>query len=124
MGMLSVSARNFAISMGFRAPTAVTRATGFPRRVISIGSPALTGDASGGGISGMLETLAANGLAEHVASWTGDGQNLSVSPDQIRDALGSDQAQQMAQASGLPLGDFLKHLADQLPAAASATQDP
>jgi uncharacterized protein YidB (DUF937 family) len=85
---------------------------------------ALTGDASGGGISGMLETLAANGLAEHVASWTGDGQNLSVSPDQIRDALGSDQAQQMAQASGLPLGDFLKHLADQLPAAASATQDP
>jgi uncharacterized protein YidB (DUF937 family) len=84
---------------------------------------ALTGEVSGGGITNVLETLAANGLADHVASWTGNGQNLPVSTDQIRDALGSDQVQRMAQSSGLPVGDFLKHLADHLPAAAAATQD-
>jgi uncharacterized protein YidB (DUF937 family) len=72
-----------------------------------------------GGMAGMLETLAANGLADHVGSWLGGGQNLPVSPQQIHDALGSEQVQQMANASGLPVGDFLQHLADHLPQAAS-----
>ena len=74
---------------------------------------------AGGGMAGMLETLAANGLSEHVGSWLGGANNLPVSPQQIHDALGSDQVQQMANASGLPVGDFLKHLADHLPQAAS-----
>jgi uncharacterized protein YidB (DUF937 family) len=77
------------------------------------------GAAPDGGMSGMLETLAANGLGEHVAAWTSGG-NLPVSPEQIQSALGSEQVQQMAQASGLPVGDFLQHLADHLPAAAAA----
>jgi uncharacterized protein YidB (DUF937 family) len=85
---------------------------------------ALLGGASGqgggqGGMAGMLETLAANGLADHVGSWLGGAQNLPVSPQQIHDALGSEQVQQMASASGLPVGDFLQHLADHLPQAAS-----
>jgi uncharacterized protein YidB (DUF937 family) len=84
------------------------------------GGGAAGGAAGGGGIAGILETLCANGLAEHVASWTGSGANLPISPEQIQSALGSDQVQQMAQASGLPIGDFLKHLADHLPAAAAA----
>lgn len=74
---------------------------------------------AGGGMAGMLETLAANGLADHVGSWLGGGQNMPVSPQQIHDALGSEQVQQMANASGLPVGDFLQHLADHLPQAAS-----
>ncbi len=73
-----------------------------------------------GGLQGTLETLAANGLSDHVASWLSNNPNMPVSADQIRDALGSDQVQQMAAASGLPVGDFLKHLAEHLPAAASA----
>ena len=84
----------------------------------------LQGGAAPGGMSGVLEQLAANGLADHVASWTGDGQNLPVSPDQIRSALGNEQVQQMADASGLPVGDFLKHMADHLPAAASGQDAP
>lgn len=85
---------------------------------------ALLGGAGGqggaqGGMAGMLETLAANGLADHVGSWLGGANNLPVSPQQIHDALGSEQVQQMASASGLPVGDFLQHLADHLPQAAS-----
>ena len=82
---------------------------------------ALLGGAGGGqgGLQGTLETLAANGLSEHVGSWLSNNPNIPVSPDQIRDALGSDQVQSMANASGLPIGDFLQHLAQHLPQAAS-----
>ena len=74
-----------------------------------------------GGLSGVLETLSANGLAEHVESWAGDA-HLPVSAEQIQAALGDDKVQQLAQASGLPVGDFLSHLAEHLPAAAANAQ--
>jgi uncharacterized protein YidB (DUF937 family) len=83
------------------------------------GSAQGQGGDAGGGMAGVLETLAANGLGEHVSSWLSNNQNLPISPDQIRDALGNQQVEQMANASGLPIGDFLKHLADHLPAAAA-----
>lgn len=80
----------------------------------------LGGDASGSnGMAATLETLAANGLGSEVSSWLSNSSNMPVSPEQIRDALGSEQVQQLAQASGLPIGDFLRHLADHLPTAAS-----
>ena len=72
-----------------------------------------------GGMAGMLETLAANGLGEHVSSWLSNNPNLPIHPDQIRDALGSQQVEQMAASSGLPVGSFLQQLAQHLPAAAS-----
>ena len=78
------------------------------------------GETGQGGMAGMLESLVATGLGQHVASWMSDNPNLPISPDQLRDALGSEQAQQMAASSGLPVGDFLKHLAEHLPAAAAA----
>ena len=55
-----------------------------------------------------------NGMAQHVAAWTG-GQHLPVSPGQIESALGGGQVQQLASSAGLPIGDFLKHLAEHLP---------
>ncbi len=85
----------------------------------NIVSTLLSGAGAPGGLQGTLETLAANGLSDHVASWLSNNPNMPVSTDQIRDALGSDQVQQMANATGLPVGDFLKHLAEHLPAAAS-----
>jgi len=82
---------------------------------------ALLGGAGGGqgGLQGTLEALAANGLSEHVGSWLSNNPNLPVSADQIRDALGSEQVQSLASAAGLPVGDFLQHLAQHLPQAAS-----
>jgi uncharacterized protein YidB (DUF937 family) len=80
----------------------------------------------GGGGANMgqtLETLAANGLGEQVSSWLSQNPNLPVSADQIRAALGNEQVTQMANATGLPVGDFLQHLAEHLPAAAAATQN-
>ena len=79
----------------------------------------LGGGAGGNGMASMLETLAASGLGAQVTSWMSNQGNLPVSPQQIHDALGSEQVQDLAAKSGLPIGDFLKHLADHLPAAAS-----
>ena len=72
-----------------------------------------------GGLAGMLESLAANGLGEHVSSWLSNNPNLPINPQQIHDALGSEQVRQMAASSGLPVGDFLQQLAQHLPQAAS-----
>jgi uncharacterized protein YidB (DUF937 family) len=72
------------------------------------------GDGGGSeGMAGMMEHLAANGCAEHVAAWTSGG-NMPISPDQLQSALGSDQAQQMASAAGQPVEDFLKDFSDHL----------
>ncbi len=78
------------------------------------GLSSLAGGDNAGGLGAMMEHLAANGLADHVASWTGDGQNLPVSADQLRDALGSDKVQQMASAAGQPAEDFLQQLSNHL----------
>ena len=77
------------------------------------------GAAAPGGMAGMLEQLAAGGLAQHVESWLSNNPNLPVSPQQIHDALGSEQVQAMARSSGLPVGDFLSQLAAHLPQAAA-----
>lgn len=74
---------------------------------------------AGGGLAGMLEQLAANGLGEHVSSWLSHNPNLPISAQQIHDALGGEQVQNMARSSGLPVGDFLNQLAAHLPQAAS-----
>lgn len=79
----------------------------------------LGGGGGQGGMQGTLETLAANGLADHVGSWLSNNPNIPVSTDQIRDALGSQQVENMANSVGLPIGDFLQHLAQHLPQAAS-----
>lgn len=79
-----------------------------------------TGAAGGqNGVAAMLETMAANGLADHVSSWLSNNPNLPVTPQQIHDALGSEQVQQMAASAGLPVADFLQHLAQHLPQAAA-----
>jgi uncharacterized protein YidB (DUF937 family) len=74
-------------------------------------------------MSGMLEQLAANGCAEHVAAWA-SGQNLPISPEQLHDALGSEQVQRMAAAAGQPAEDFLKSLSDHLSTNGTATPAP
>ena len=95
------------------------QSSGIVGAVLGAAGGAMGGQAGQGGIAGMLETLAANGLSEHVASWVSNNPNMPVSVDQIRSALGSEQVQQMATASGLPIGEFLQHLAQHLPQAAS-----
>ena len=71
--------------------------------------------ASGIGLAGLVQQLAASGLGPQVQSWIGTGANLPVSGDQIQQALGSEKIQQLAQQVGLNPADLSGALAHLLP---------
>ena len=70
-----------------------------------------------GNLQGIVDQLQQGGLGDQVKSWLSNGPNMTVTPDQIKSALGNDQVQQLAQHFGIPVDAALKLLADHLPAA-------
>jgi uncharacterized protein YidB (DUF937 family) len=68
-----------------------------------------------GSVGGLLQQLEQSGLASQVASWLGNGQNLPISVDQLRNALGDQNLGQLASQLGLPAEEVLRHLANHLP---------
>ena len=72
-----------------------------------------------GGMSGLLDQLKEGGLGEQVRSWCGGGQ-ASVSPDQIRNALGEEHVRAIAEKLGISTDDVAQHLSDHLPAMTEA----
>jgi uncharacterized protein YidB (DUF937 family) len=61
--------------------------------------------------------LQEGGLERQIGSWLGNGQNLPVTPTQIREALGNEQIRQIAQQMGIPVDDVLKLLTQFFPEA-------
>jgi len=59
--------------------------------------------------------LSQNGLGEIVGSWLGNGENKSISADQITDLLGSDKISEFASQLGLSDESAKGALADALP---------
>jgi uncharacterized protein YidB (DUF937 family) len=70
-----------------------------------------------GSIGGMLKQLKDAGLERQIGSWLGNGQNLPVTPSQIRDALGNEQIRELATKMGIPVDDVLKLLTQFFPEA-------
>jgi uncharacterized protein YidB (DUF937 family) len=70
-----------------------------------------------GSIGGLLKQLQEGGLERQIGSWLGNGQNLPVTPTQIREALGNEQVKQIAQKMGIPVDDVLKLLTQFFPEA-------
>jgi uncharacterized protein YidB (DUF937 family) len=83
--------------------------------------PAIMNQALGQeGLQTILAKLQQGGMAEHVQSWLDQNrQNLPISTDQLRTALGNQHVQQLAQSLGLPVDKLLSVLAQHLPEAAS-----
>jgi uncharacterized protein YidB (DUF937 family) len=73
-----------------------------------------------GSVGGLLQQLEQSGLSSQVASWLGNGQNLPISVDQLKNALGDQNLGQLAGQFGLPAEELLKHLANHLPDAIDA----
>ena len=74
-----------------------------------------------GGISGLVEAFHTNGLGGVINSWISTGQNQSISPSQIQQALGSGPVQALAQKLGVSpeqasstLSQFLPTIVDRL----------
>jgi uncharacterized protein YidB (DUF937 family) len=76
----------------------------------------LLGNSEGGlDLSSLVGGLANNGLGEIVGSWLGNGENASISMDQITDLLGSDKISEFASNLGLSEESAIGALADALP---------
>ncbi len=68
-----------------------------------------------GGLAGLVETFKNKGLGEVMSSWISTGENMSISPDQIKQTLGSDKIQQIAQSVGISKDAALQQLSQLLP---------
>jgi uncharacterized protein YidB (DUF937 family) len=54
-----------------------------------------------GGLPGLLQEFESAGLAQHVASWIGNGENLPISADQLHQVLGSSAVSGIAAKLGI-----------------------
>ncbi len=70
-----------------------------------------------GSVGGLLQQLQQSGLASEVASWLSNGENLPISMDQLRNALGDQHLGQLASQLGLPVDEVLRELSQHLPGA-------
>jgi uncharacterized protein YidB (DUF937 family) len=52
-------------------------------------------------LAGLVPAFQKNGLGDVVNSWVGTGKNLPVTPDQIKQGLGSDFLSQLASKAGV-----------------------
>lgn len=75
----------------------------------------LSNKGQNGGLAGLVQAFQQNGLGEQVNSWISTGQNLPVSPDQIKAALGGGQLGQIAGQLGMNETQAAGGLADLLP---------
>lgn len=78
--------------------------------------PAALAKTNFGDLSGLVTQLQQGGLGAQVQSWLAYGANLSVTPQQLEAALGSDQVKQLAQHFGVDPQAALNLLAQHLPA--------
>ena len=75
------------------------------------------GSGSQGGLSAIVAKLQQAGLGDQVKSWIGNGQNLPITADQLRQVLGNDTVKQMAAKYNIPVDQLTELLAHQLPLA-------
>jgi uncharacterized protein YidB (DUF937 family) len=70
-----------------------------------------------GGLGGLVQKFTSNGLGNIVSSWTGTGENLPISPDQISKVLGPDTIKNIAEKTGLDSNAVTGQLTTLLPEA-------
>jgi len=78
--------------------------------------PAVAGLVAGGGLKKIIGQFESHGLADVAGSWVGKGENQSVSPDQVTQALGHDAVAQVAAQTGLSHDEAASAISQVLPA--------
>jgi uncharacterized protein YidB (DUF937 family) len=70
-----------------------------------------------GGIDGLVQKFESAGLGNVAKSWIGTGSNQSVSPEQVKEALGPRQVEQIANDAGVSTDEAAAGLSKVLPEA-------
>jgi uncharacterized protein YidB (DUF937 family) len=68
-----------------------------------------------GGIEGIVQKFAAQGLGGHAQQWVGNGPNPPITGDHIQQVFGNDTVQHMAGQLGVPPAQAASGLAAMLP---------
>ena len=69
------------------------------------------------GLGGLLEQFQKKGFGDTVDSWVKTGTNKDISSVEVKDALGGDMVDELAQRTGLSRDQMLNELARMLPSA-------
>ncbi|RNC73257.1 MAG: DUF937 domain-containing protein [Desulfuromonadales bacterium] len=75
----------------------------------------MLGSGQAGGLQGLVQSFQQKGLGDIISSWVGTGQNLPISPDQMKEGLGSDLIQNLAAKAGVSPEEASAKLAEHLP---------
>jgi uncharacterized protein YidB (DUF937 family) len=90
--------------------------TGLDMDAITSALTKLIGNGEGSlDLGALVGGLSQNGLGEIVGSWLGNGENKSISMDQITDLLGSDKVSEFASELNISEESAKSALADSLP---------
>jgi uncharacterized protein YidB (DUF937 family) len=76
---------------------------------------AAAGSVISGGLGDLLKQLQQGGHADTANSWVGKGENRAIAPNDLANALGSDQIDSLASQSGMSRDDLLNGLSQYLP---------
>ena len=68
-----------------------------------------------GGLGGLLHGFEQNGMGQVAQSWIGSGQNQTVAPTQVQQAIGPDIIRELAQRTGRSEQDVAQQLSQELP---------
>jgi|SRR5882724_13213461 len=72
-------------------------------------------DPQSGGLQGLVNQFKQQGLGDVIDSWVRGGQNLPISAEQVRQALGDQRLQQFASAAGIDVQSVSAKLTELLP---------
>lgn len=75
----------------------------------------LATDAETGGLQGLVKSFQDHGLGDVVASWIGNGQNMTITAQQIEQVIGNERLQLIAQKFGIAPDTIASGLAQMLP---------
>lgn len=67
------------------------------------------------GLGGLMHQFQQNGHGEVAQSWVGSGQNATVNPSQVSQAIGPDLIRQLAAKTGKSEQEVLQQLSQELP---------
>jgi uncharacterized protein YidB (DUF937 family) len=68
-----------------------------------------------GGLGDLLKQFQQNGQGEKAESWVSDGQNKSISPHELEQALGEERIRWLMQQTGLSREELMAGLSRELP---------
>jgi len=76
---------------------------------------AAAGSVISGGLGDLMKQLQQGGHGDTANSWVGTGQNKAIAPNDLANALGADQIDQLSSRSGMSRDDLLNGLSQYLP---------